>query len=178
MVHSIWHPRTTNWRLRRLCEGKPVVITGAGSGMGRALALRLACCGVPLLLSDIDSPGLETTAALCRDRGASTVTAVLDVACGDEVVGYADDVVARHGPPAVVVNDAGITMVAGMALNVACPVPGRPRPLSRSWPACSPTGIASWSGSMPVRSTLRPGRLPALSCVRPVCSSVPCSAGS
>lgn len=107
-----WHPRTTRARIRRLCAGRPVVITGAGSGMGRDLARLVAGAGVPVLLSDIDVVGLETTAWLCGDSSADVVTTVLDTTDREAVMSHADNSVRSHGAPSMVFNNAGITMVA------------------------------------------------------------------
>ncbi|ROZ89203.1 SDR family oxidoreductase [Gordonia sp. OPL2] len=114
MTALMWHPRVTDRRLRDLCADRPVVITGAGSGMGRELACRLARCGAVLELSDVDGAGLESTAALCRRPGTSVRTHRVDVVDMQAVRDHADDVVARRGPPSLVVNNAGITMVAGI----------------------------------------------------------------
>jgi short-subunit dehydrogenase len=59
--------------------GKGVLITGASSGLGRALAEACAAPGVTLHLSGRDAARLEAAAAACRGRGASVATAVLDV---------------------------------------------------------------------------------------------------
>lgn len=111
----LWHPRVTDDRLRRLCDGRPVVVTGAGSGMGRSLAERLGDAGTRLVLADIDIPALAATAQSCADRGAADVrTAEVDVSDTDAMTLLADETVTRDGAPAVVFNNAGITMVAGV----------------------------------------------------------------
>lgn len=91
-----------------------MVITGAGSGMGRALALRLSRCGVTLALTDLDTRSVEDTAHHCVSRGAAIVVHRLDVADEAAVRAYADAVVERHGAPSMVFNNAGTTMVAGV----------------------------------------------------------------
>ncbi len=109
-----WYPRVTDERLRRLCGGRPAVVTGAGSGMGRELAHRLSAAGVRVLVSDIDDAALGETVTSSPGGGAPLVAAVLDVADADAVAAYVHDVVGREGPPALVLNNAGITMVAGV----------------------------------------------------------------
>jgi NAD(P)-dependent dehydrogenase (short-subunit alcohol dehydrogenase family) len=61
-------------------NGKVAAITGAGSGIGRALAIELARRGCALALSDIDAQRLAETQALAQAAGANTTTAVVDVA--------------------------------------------------------------------------------------------------
>ncbi len=85
-----------------------VVITGAGSGIGRALAHELDGRGARLALSDIDLERVETTAAACRRARAYH----LDVADRDAVRAHADQVVADHGRVDVVVNNAGAALAA------------------------------------------------------------------
>ena len=110
----VWHPRVTDERLRRLCAGRGAVITGAGAGMGRSLANRLAAAGIPVLLSDVDSPALAETAKSAADRGAKVDATEMDVADAAAVTAYADEMTRRHGAPALVFNNAGITMVASV----------------------------------------------------------------
>ena len=89
-------------------EGKVAVITGAGSGIGRALALDLAARGAKLALSDIDADGLEETVRAVEVFGVQVKADRLNVAERDEVLAYADDVVAHFGTVHQVFNNAGI----------------------------------------------------------------------
>lgn len=82
------------------------VITGAGGGFGRALALELAGRGGRLVLSDIDLGAVEQTAQLARERGAGTVRALrCDVSQLAEVEALA---AACAGPVDLVINNAGV----------------------------------------------------------------------
>ena len=66
-------------------------ITGAGSGIGRALAVELAASGCNLALSDIDADGLAGTAELVADRKLAVTTDVVDVADRPAMQAWADD---------------------------------------------------------------------------------------
>ena len=95
----------------RSLDSKIVVITGAASGIGRALAVNLAGRGSLLALSDIDETGLAETAARAARSGAREVRAVrLDVADRDAVARYADEVVRHFGRANVVINNAGVAL--------------------------------------------------------------------
>jgi NAD(P)-dependent dehydrogenase (short-subunit alcohol dehydrogenase family) len=93
-------------------ENRVTVVTGAASGLGRALAIELAGRGAVLELSDVDTPGLDETAARCRDLGASAKTHLVDVSDHEAVDTFARDVVAEHGAVRMVVNNAGIALAA------------------------------------------------------------------
>lgn len=89
--------------------GKTVVITGAGSGIGRALSVQAAGEGARLAISDIDTDGLAATARMCGST-AEIHTARLDVADRDAWAPYAADVVERFGGVNVIVNNAGVAL--------------------------------------------------------------------
>lgn len=85
-----------------------VVITGAGSGIGRALAHELDARGARLALSDIDREAVQKTAADCREA----IAYELDVADRDAVVAHADQVVADFGHVDIMINNAGVALAA------------------------------------------------------------------
>lgn len=87
---------------------KVVVITGAGSGMGRDLAIKLGREGAKLAISDMNPAGLEVTAQLVRETGAEVHSQILNVAEREAVLEYADTVVAHYGTVNVIFNNAGI----------------------------------------------------------------------
>ncbi|MDN4160041.1 SDR family NAD(P)-dependent oxidoreductase [Nocardioides abyssi] len=96
-------------------ENKVVVITGAASGIGRALALDCARRGSLLALSDVDEAGLAETAEQARAAGAREVrTDRLDVADRDAMTAYADSVADQHGRVNVVVNNAGVALAGDL----------------------------------------------------------------
>ncbi|GAB2659475.1 SDR family oxidoreductase [Prescottella soli] len=88
--------------------GKVCVITGAGSGIGRAVALNLAGQGAKLALSDMDSSGLAETVRQVEAVGAEVKSDHLDVTQREAVLAYADAVVAHFGKVHQVYNNAGI----------------------------------------------------------------------
>ena len=90
--------------------GRTAVITGAGSGIGRALALELAARGAVLALSDVDPAAAELTAEQCRAAGATARSWQVDVADRDAVFAHAQDVVDTFGAVHLVVNNAGVAL--------------------------------------------------------------------
>lgn len=92
--------------------GRVAAITGAGSGIGRALAIDLAKRGCHLALSDVDEEGLAETVTRCEGRGVKVTSRRLDVADRDDVFAWADEVVAEHGAVHLVINNAGVALVA------------------------------------------------------------------
>lgn len=94
-------------------EGKVVVITGAGSGIGRATAIRMAKEGARLALSDISAETLSTTLQDCIEVGKRSpadehFTAPLDVRSTEAVEKFVQKVVGRYGTITHVFNCAGI----------------------------------------------------------------------
>jgi NADP-dependent 3-hydroxy acid dehydrogenase YdfG len=95
----------------RTLHDQVVVITGAGSGIGRSLALNAAARGSLLALSDVDEVGLAGTVDLTKNLGATAVHAApLDVADRAAFATYAADVVEHFGRVNVVVNNAGVSL--------------------------------------------------------------------
>ena len=89
-------------------RGKVAVVTGAGSGIGRQLALELAKRGARLALSDVDEPGLGETADRAAALGADVHTARLDVSDRAAVEAYATAVAEHFGVVHQVYNNAGV----------------------------------------------------------------------
>ncbi len=103
-------------------NNKVAAITGAGSGMGRTLALDLARRGCHLALSDVNEPGLaETVQQVQQIKPSIKVTAQrVDVADRVAVFAWADQVAADHGKVNLIFNNAGVGLgaaVDGMKLE-------------------------------------------------------------
>lgn len=88
--------------------GRLVLITGAGSGIGRAAALAFAAQGADILAVDINPTTAEETARQARSHGRTAASYDLDVADGPAVHALAAKVRAEHGVPDIVLANAGI----------------------------------------------------------------------
>jgi NAD(P)-dependent dehydrogenase (short-subunit alcohol dehydrogenase family) len=95
-------------------DGKTAVITGAGSGIGRALAVDLAGRGANLAISDVDATRVAETAAACDRAGVQVRHYALDVADRAAVLEHADQVMADFGRVNLVVNNAGVGLMANV----------------------------------------------------------------
>jgi NAD(P)-dependent dehydrogenase (short-subunit alcohol dehydrogenase family) len=93
-------------------RNRVVAITGAASGIGRALAVELAREGAELALSDINETGLAETVNQVRDAGVPVTHRRLDVADRQAVHAWADAVVEEHGRVNVIVNNAGVAVAS------------------------------------------------------------------
>ena len=89
-------------------SGKVAAVTGAGSGIGRALALELARRGARLALSDIDETGLSESVEQVKQLGAEVTACRLDVTDRDAVTAWAAEVVEHYGVAHQIYNNAGI----------------------------------------------------------------------
>ncbi|WHU45289.1 SDR family oxidoreductase [Gordonia sp. L191] len=87
---------------------KVVVVTGAGSGMGRDLAVKLSRLGAKLAISDVNPDGLAVTERLITEAGGEVHSQILNVAERESVLDYAETVVAHYGRVNVIFNNAGI----------------------------------------------------------------------
>ncbi|KBZ61437.1 SDR family NAD(P)-dependent oxidoreductase [Mycobacterium colombiense] len=94
-------------------QGRVAVVTGAGSGIGRALTQALTRDGAHVAASDIDPAGLAETQAACPPGRVTPYR--VDVADRDAVRGFADEVREQHGPASLVFNNAGVDLFAGVA---------------------------------------------------------------
>ncbi|MFT4393407.1 SDR family oxidoreductase [Gordonia lacunae] len=94
--------------------GKLVVITGAGSGIGRETALALAERGCELVLADLDLASADETARACKVAGSAAHAYLLDVSDTADFVAFAARIRDLHGVPDIVVNNAGIGLAGGV----------------------------------------------------------------
>lgn len=92
---------------------KVVALTGAASGIGRAIAINLANKGSHLALADVDQKGLNETVALLP-KDTKVTSHIVDVADKDRVYAWADEVVKAHGCVDVIINNAGVASVCSI----------------------------------------------------------------
>jgi butyryl-CoA dehydrogenase len=95
-------------------QGRVGAITGAGSGIGRAVATELARRGAEVALCDVDEAGLTETADRIQATGTRVSTQRVDVADRQAVEEWADKVAADHGKVNLIVNNAGVALGANV----------------------------------------------------------------
>lgn len=93
-------------------DGRVAVVTGAASGIGRALASELARRGCDLALADLDPEGLARTAAMVREQGRRATEHEVDVSSRAGMEAFAAEVERLHGRVDVLVNNAGVSVAA------------------------------------------------------------------
>ena len=93
-------------------DGRVAAVTGAASGIGRALAVELAGRGADLALADVDGTGLEETLSMCEGTGVKVRGQLVDVADASSVQRWADEIADEHGRVHLVVNNAGVAVAA------------------------------------------------------------------
>jgi NAD(P)-dependent dehydrogenase (short-subunit alcohol dehydrogenase family) len=92
----------------QLEAGQVAVVTGAGSGIGLALADRFARAGLNIVLADVQQDSLAAAAGSIANHGVETLQVVTDVSKESEVQELADQTLARFGAVHVVCNNAGV----------------------------------------------------------------------
>lgn len=95
-------------------ENKLVLVTGAGSGIGRTTALAFAREGADTILSDINEVTVEETAQSVRALGRRAWTYKVDVASSEAMAKFAEDVHREHEAVDVLVNNAGVAVSGGL----------------------------------------------------------------
>ncbi len=96
-------------------RGTTALVTGAGSGIGRATAVALARKGAHVLCVDLDELTAKTTADTCRDFGVDAEAYQCDVTDKAAMAELADQVGREHGALGVLVNNAGVGMAGSFA---------------------------------------------------------------
>jgi len=91
-------------------KNKVAAVTGAGSGIGQAIAIALAKQGCHLALSDVSETGLAKTVELLAPYSVKVTTQKVDVAKRDEISDWAKTVVDEHGQVNLIFNNAGVAI--------------------------------------------------------------------
>ncbi|MFV2178570.1 SDR family NAD(P)-dependent oxidoreductase [Actinomadura sp. LOL_016] len=91
-------------------SGRTAVVTGAGGGIGRSIALSLARAGVNVAISDIDEPAAQAVAAEATEIGVRSVGVRTDVSRLEDVERLAETAFGTFGAVDILVNNAGVTM--------------------------------------------------------------------
>ncbi|MDR5771851.1 MULTISPECIES: 3-hydroxybutyrate dehydrogenase [unclassified Caballeronia] len=92
-------------------DGKTAVVTGAASGIGRAIAITLAQAGAAVAIADLNQSGADTVAAEIREKGGKAIGIAMDVTDENAVNQGIDRVAADLGSVDILVSNAGIQIV-------------------------------------------------------------------
>ena len=96
-------------------SSKSAVVTGAASGIGRETALRFAEEGAAVACADRDAAGADAVAAEIAARGGSAHAIAADITCAHDAARLVEDSLAAHATVEVLVNNAGVTILGGVA---------------------------------------------------------------
>ena len=95
--------------------GQVAIVTGGGSGQGRATALLFAQEGAKVVVGDVNASGAEETARLInRHEGGQATAMKVDVTKADQVRGLVDAAISRYGRLDILINNAGATLFKGI----------------------------------------------------------------
>lgn len=89
--------------------GKVAVVTGGGSGIGRAISFRLARDGASVAVWDLNGPAAQETVAMILDAGGRAIACEADAASREGIAGALSRTRAEFGPVTILVNNAGVT---------------------------------------------------------------------
>ncbi len=93
-------------------EGRNALVTGASTGIGQAIAIRLAEAGCSVAITGRSEARLKETADLCRRAGGAVTTRALDVRDLDQIAGVTKELLSELGRVDILVNNAGINRPA------------------------------------------------------------------
>ncbi len=88
--------------------GKVVIVTGAGKGIGQAIAERFGSVGSSVVVNDVDADAAESVAAGIVSEGGTAIAAAADVSDGEQVAGMFAATMETYGTVDVLVNNAGL----------------------------------------------------------------------
>jgi NAD(P)-dependent dehydrogenase (short-subunit alcohol dehydrogenase family) len=100
-----------------MLEGRVAAVTGAASGLGRAMALAFAGEGMHAALADVDEPGLKSTLNEVQSRGVRAFAMRVDVSRYQEVESFCSKAIAQFGATHVVCNNAGVSPLGAVWEN-------------------------------------------------------------
>jgi NAD(P)-dependent dehydrogenase (short-subunit alcohol dehydrogenase family) len=89
-------------------DGKVAIVTGGGSGMGRASAIRLAAAGASMVVNDLSADNAEATAVALRDAGGQAIAIAGNVTDASDITAMVDRTVSEFGGVHILVNAAGV----------------------------------------------------------------------
>ena len=101
----------------KMLEGRIAAVTGAASGLGRAMALAFAGEGMHAALADVDEPGLQSTLNEVQSRGVRAFAMRVDVSRYQDVESFCSKAIAQFGATHVVCNNAGVSPLGAVWEN-------------------------------------------------------------